>query len=363
MLDADVVVVGCGPAGAAAAIASAQQGLRAIVVRDEAAGQERPGETLHPGIETLFRALGVREAANRAALVRHTGHWTQSGSGRRFLAFGGGSEDPWRGYQIRRGALLEILSARAKAVGACVKDRCRALRPIRRGRRITGVETPQGAISCRFLVDASGGAQWLARADRREIATMSRPLIAWYGWAASEEASRYREPVLSLEDDGWCWIAQIADDICAWTRLGSGEKPISRLAKPRALNGFTELGREHGADVTWRCVARQAGPGFLHVGDAGAVLDPASSHGVLRALMTGLRAAHCMARILRSAASERGELRNFDAWSRGWFLHDVERLRAIYGQMAMAERQEPSSLISSAFDAYPRGRARENLTM
>jgi flavin-dependent dehydrogenase len=331
MPDVDVVVVGCGPAGAATAIACAQEGLRTVVLGDDA-GLQRPGETLHPGIETLFDQLGVSEAVNRAALIRHTGHWAQSPRGRRFLAFGGHPEDPWRGYQIRRGTLVQILAARAGAVGARIEDPCRALRPIRRGRRIAAVETSQGAISCRFLVDASGSAHWLARVDGREIVPMSRPLIAWYGWAASDEASRFREPVLSMEGAGWCWIAQIDEGICAWARLGSGEKPVSRLAKPRALTGFAELGREHGADVTWRYVARQASAGFLHVGDAGAVLDPASSHGVLRALMAGLRAARSIVRILRSEVSERDELATFDAWSRRWFRNDVQRLRAIYKQ-------------------------------
>jgi flavin-dependent dehydrogenase len=50
--------------------------------------------------------------------------------------------------------------------------------------------------------------------------------------------------------------------------------------------------RRRGADVTWRIISPAAGPGFFLVGDAVAVLDPASSHGVLKALMTGMMAAH-----------------------------------------------------------------------
>ena len=319
MLEADVVVVGCGPAGAATAITAAQEGLRTIVLSSEARGQAIPGETLHPGAENLFQALGVSDAVDRAVAIRHAGHWTQSPTSRQFTRFGGDPRDPWRGYQIRRSALRDILVARAEDVGACVKDQWRAVRPIRQGARIVGVETSHDAIACRFLVDASGASQWLARANGDLVKPMSAPLVAWYGWAVSDQASLYAEPLLSIEGSGWCWIAQIAHDTCAWTRLGSGEKPISRLTKPRMLNGFKALGREHGADVTWRYVARQGGPGYLRVGDAGGILDPASSHGVLRALMTGLCAARCLARIIQSRRSERNEIAKYDQWTHQWF--------------------------------------------
>ena len=58
-INADVVVVGGGPAGAAAAIASAMRGLRVALCERSRPGRDRPGDTLHPGIE-MARGWGIR---------------------------------------------------------------------------------------------------------------------------------------------------------------------------------------------------------------------------------------------------------------------------------------------------------------
>jgi thioredoxin reductase len=48
-VDADVVVVGGGPAGAATAISCATRNLRVTLLERDVSGRERPGETLHLG--------------------------------------------------------------------------------------------------------------------------------------------------------------------------------------------------------------------------------------------------------------------------------------------------------------------------
>jgi flavin-dependent dehydrogenase len=76
-----------------------------------------------------------------------------------------------------------------------------------------------------------------------------------------------------------------------------------------------------GADVTWRLAQRTAGPGWLLVDDAAAQLDPSSSHGVLRALMSGMRAAW------QVSADDCG---GYHAWLAEGFEHDALRMRAAY---------------------------------
>jgi len=63
------------------------------------------------------------------------------------------------------------------------------------------------------------------------------------------------------------------------------------------------------------------GQGYFVVGDAAAVLDPSSSHGVLKALMSGMMAAHLIGRIYAGAEEERARAA-YQSWGSGWFDHD-----------------------------------------
>ena len=88
-----------------------------------------------------------------------------------------------------------------------------------------------------------------------------------------------------------------------------------------------------GADVTWRRASPAAGAGWFLVGDAAFVLDPASSHGVLKALMSGRMAAHCIAAVAHGMASEGESVLHYNDWISHWFGADVARLTEHYAML------------------------------
>ena len=91
----------------------------------------------------------------------------------------------------------------------------------------------------------------------------------------------------------------------------------------------------YGADVTWRIARKTAGEGWFLCGDAAGVLDPSSSHGVLRAVMSGMMAAHLVVAaaagkiLLRDAAS------CYRKWFADWFLHDARQMATAYGEAGL----------------------------
>src|SRR5271156_2797078 len=99
-VDADVVVVGGGPAGRAAAAACAAGGLSVVMRERERPGRDRPGETLHPGIEPLLQQLGIADRLADAIGARHPGIWIEWGGPRRFEAFGGDARGTWTGVPV-----------------------------------------------------------------------------------------------------------------------------------------------------------------------------------------------------------------------------------------------------------------------
>src|SRR5262245_4355163 len=78
-INADVVVVGGGPAGAATAIACATRGKRVVLIERDLFARERPGETLHPGVEPLLAQLGVADRLSSVVGARHEGIWIEWG--------------------------------------------------------------------------------------------------------------------------------------------------------------------------------------------------------------------------------------------------------------------------------------------
>ncbi len=146
-LDADVAIAGAGPAGAAAAIACARAGLRVVLLERSALPRERPGETLHPGVEAPLRELGVLERVLDSGFARHPGVWAGWGEAPRFAAYGVDDEGPWHGFQAWRADFDALLVARAIELGAVVHEGCRALAPMQREKAASPASRPRRA-SC-----------------------------------------------------------------------------------------------------------------------------------------------------------------------------------------------------------------------
>ena len=308
----DVVVIGGGPAGCAAAIGCATRGLSVAIV-DRAAGRgQRPGETLHPGVEVIFATLGVAEAIDRAGFVRHAGSWADGV----FRPFG----DDWRGYQAHASRLDPILLDRATACGAEVVREV-AEQPIVEEGRVVGVVAGGNAIRARVVIDASGRRQWLASALGLPLDVRSEPLTAVYGYTRNGHGDA---PRFETHADGWSWLAPIGEGRAAWVRLAPAAETAKVIADAPELEAPARA-----ADVTWRLAVPPVGEGYFLAGDAAFVLDPSSGHGVLKALLSATQAARCAADLLHGTAPAAAIARAYTEWITAMFEHDVAKLGQI----------------------------------
>jgi hypothetical protein len=152
-----------------------------------------------------------------------------------------------------------------------------------------------------FTIDASGGKHWLARQLNVPIIRHSRRLVARYQYSNTPPRNPERLPRIQADSGYWTWTADL------------GGRYVSMLV--------SESGT--GTDVTWRLAAQTMGPGWFMCGDAAAVLDPSSSHGVLRAIMSGIMAAHIAVNQPDAAAA-------YHEWMSDWFHHDKEKMSEAY---------------------------------
>jgi flavin-dependent dehydrogenase len=323
----DLLILGAGPAGCAAAIHARRAGLGVMIL--EAAGRARPvpGETLHPGIEPIFAKLGVHEAVLAAGFHRHRGVWIEWDQPRQFETYGEDDAGPWHGFQADRRQLNDILLQAAIDLGAELQRPAKPEAVLGDGRRVRGVVVNGRELRARWTADATGSGGWLADrlGQRRHIC--SPPMHAQFGW--SDDGDRDGQPGIKAHFCGWDWHAPLGNGKAAWVSLRIDDP--SAHAKPRL-----------GTDVTWRTHTACAGAGYFLLGDAAAILDPSSSHGVLRAIMSGMWCAHAIAGWRRKSVSMTAAAGSYRQFIHGQFEHDVEAMRALY-------RRHPAATLAALF--------------
>jgi flavin-dependent dehydrogenase len=338
-LKVDVAVVGAGPAGTATAISCATAGLAVTLIERERFPRDRPGETLHPGVEDPLRRLGVLELVSQAGFLRHEGIWVRwDDEPARFVPYGADHYGPWRGFQAWRADFDAMLLGRARALGAEVLQPCRALGPTVSGGRVAGLETDRGVVEARFVIDACGSGHWLARRLGLAIRHCSPPLIARFGYLEGACTVRDGAPAITADERGWTWTARVRPGLYHWTRLNLDNTRPDVAFVPDELRGLSSRNRSRGAAVGWRAVENPAGPGYFAVGDAAAVVDPASSHGVVKAVLSGSLAAHLIVGALSGRLDDSVAALEYSAWAIEWFARDVAALRQLYGRLPRPPR-------------------------
>jgi flavin-dependent dehydrogenase len=330
----DLVIVGGGPAGSAAAIAARSYGLRVALFERNAAATLRPGEAAHPGIEPLLIRLGVRDTVQRAGFLRYEGHWVRWGGPLRFMPLGQDTQGAWKGFQLWRPDFDAILLEGAMRAGTIIVRPCGELRPVVKDNRVAGVETPVGAWRSGFVVDATGRQRWLARAFGLEIGQHGPRRVAWFNYAEGEcPQIDQTSPLIASDAGGWTWMARVRPTIYQWVRVQLEGLRLPTGWRPVEFDGLSPIGRRRGIDVSSKIANPAAGPGYFLVGDAATVVDPLSSHGILKALMSGMKAAHYAAAVLRYGVTPLAAATAYNHWLRGWFWHDSARISGFYREI------------------------------
>lgn len=304
--DVDVVVIGAGPGGSAAAAWAARGGARVALLEKAGQGRDKScGDGLTPRAVAECRRLGV----DLSSFHRIDGLRVQAGSKVREVAWPEGPYPSVGAVAPRTEFDAQVMRAAVDA-GAELREHCAAEPWIDDDGIVRGAVTADGTrISADLTVLATGAgsrAATLVGATRVETSPFG---LAIRGYAPSTRADDpCMEACLTVAGPdgsivpGYGWVFPAGDGM---VNVGVGALSTMRdfgdLNLNTMLASYTAQVREQwglgeftARPRAWRLpmhVSRRSGPGWVAVGDAAGLVNPFNGEGIDYAMESGRHAA------------------------------------------------------------------------
>lgn len=312
-MECDVVIIGGGPAGTAAALTLLRYSkLRPLVIERSTYDGWRVGETLSPGVLPLLDYLGAAGAVEgqRRAFATSAA-WGGPNVVSRDLLFSGAG-DAWHLDRARFDRAL------ADLCGDALWRAATAVAAFHAALQGWTLQLADGReIRARFVIDATGRHAAFARMQgaRVDIRDHLTGLVATFeGGQHDDEGATLVEAI----HDGWWYSASLPEgrivvalmtdaDIVRTHHLHEREPWLGRLGNTtatRARLAGAQLVREPVVcPAHTQILDPLAGEGWVAAGEAAVGFDPLSSMGIGYALTSGIHAARTAASALAGDAS------------------------------------------------------------
>jgi menaquinone-9 beta-reductase len=317
----DVLVIGGGPAGAAAGYWLAQQGIDVTIVERKTFPREKTcGDGLTPRAVKQLHDMGLHDEL--AAFHRYSG-LRATGVGRELeLEWPSHPIYPNYGYVVRRRELDSMVAARAVKAGATLLEGHEALAPVMdrgfvRGATVQPKSGPAVDIEAKYVVVADGANSRFGRAlgTSRQREWPYGTAIRTY-WESPKHADPWIESALDVQDrngnsmPGYGWIFPVGDGtVNIGVGLLSTFKEFKNVNTTHLLDAYAhqiadrwQIDPEHpttkatsGRIPMGGSVGPKSGPTYLVIGDAAGSVNPFNGEGIDYAYETARMAAQVLA--------------------------------------------------------------------
>lgn len=294
----DVIIVGGGPAGLAAAVALAERGITPCVVDRSGGLSPERGELLAHGAFDIVQRLGLADLLDQALPIKEiASHWGSA----RMQSHAGVPGLGFYGWGLNRRALALAMLKRVTSLGVPVHE-SRVTAIFRRTSDWVLTFTNGTQLKARYLVDASGRPGAVAR--RQGVQLWQDTDLVTLIWKTRREAGPAIMRAEAAPDGWWYAVPYGADQTVGFATSAARAKEIGTDTQAflRSKRGETRL-----IDPDMLCVpvrvmdSRSAvlealsGPGWVATGDAATAFDPVSSQGLFNALSGGFFAGNAAA--------------------------------------------------------------------
>jgi len=296
----DCIVIGGGPAGSTAAALVAEQGHSVMLIERDKVPREHVGESLMPEAYWIFERLGIVHELDKVGFTRKHGVQFVNSEGKESKPFifadheERASKESWH---VKRSLFDKLLYETAYNRGATCVDETRVL-DITIGDKSTHrvtIQTAEGKeheIVAKVIIDASGQSYF----EGAQRAGAGKPELTSILHTESKDAWFWYIPSM----DGQVSVGLVGDNDFLLKRGSSPQDTFNEEIKnckgiQRRLLDAKQIGRPQIAKEFSYTTKKQAGDGWVLVGDAGGFIDPIYSSGVFLALKSGMLAGEAVA--------------------------------------------------------------------
>ena len=347
----DVIVVGGGPAGSAAATFLAQRGWSVTLLEKDRHPRFHIGESLLPMNLPILQRLGVLDAIKEIGTYKSGADFSAIGESRySVFRFDRALDPTWpHAYQVRRDEFDAILFANAAKSGVAAFQGCEVdkLDLDRDAVAVEGTTAAGAPFRCeaRYLVDATGRDTLVgnrlglkARSRRHQSAA----LFAHFSGVTRRPGAEAGNISIYNFEHGWIWVIPLRDGITSigavcwpdYLKRRRGDNREFLLGTLRSIPALRErlvdahvAGNLHATgNYTYSC-RKMAGRRWIMVGDAYAFVDPIFSSGVYLAMHGAEIGANAVDGALRDPSRERSLQRQYTRQVRAglrtlsWFIY------------------------------------------
>ena len=343
-----ILIIGAGPAGAAAAIFLAEAGYEITLIERESKWRSayKIGESLPPNTEKLIKQLGLWETFQAGPHLKYYSNKSIWGSDEvAFTDFI--QQPPGYGWHIDRRAFEDMLIGKAEKSGVELLFETILTESKHDGvgweikLQNKGQEMLKSGYS--FIIDASGRNSWFARRQGIDRLYESRQL-ALIAFLKSNNSLEDTASLIETTAAGWWYSAKIPDNRIAmsflckpdqskrnlWTKEGAwwalleqAPHTFQRIKKADAKL----LEPPHFVSADSGILESVYGKGWVAVGDAAMTYDPIASHGILMAMVSARDASKA---IQQHLSGQEDALGNYQALLWAAFQHYTQQRKQFY---------------------------------